>query len=823
MLANNNHKVISRMALRVMRRNKRRYGILAAAVVTASFMVFATLTVGETYFKMKQVESLRNSGADYDAVVVGGIEEEQKNMCLEQSSVAAAGMTDYSGYCVSGERAALVWGDEEYWEQLKKPALVELAGEYPKKADELMVNTEIMEKSGLGDLGIGDSFVLTYEDNQGVHTEEFRISGTFSEYGNEKVFYVSTEFYKRSGYKLAYDGMLYVKFRYPILLNHTQRALEESLKLNKRQSFIIKAEMERSLGIFAGLTSLVLFTCLSAWLLIYNILYLSVSGNIRYYGLMQAVGMTEEQMRLFWKKQMFCIGAGGTAGGLLLGAGVSFLLLPEVIKGLGVREKNVEMAFHPAVLLLSVLLTGLTVYFGSRKAVKTASLATPAEAMKYHNYTVLTPDGVRYKKSKGPLMWRLAWRQFCQDKKKSAIVTLSLAAGLSVFLCMTVLIESHGRRTVFSNYMDSDMEIRNETLYNEDEKKWTQIMDTSFLQSLAHNEGIDRIDILLSAKIIVPWEPEFADMWMREYYDVWIYYQTYDEVVEEYKKNPRDFYSYVKGIDETEFDYLNATLENPVDRKEFQSGAACILYSSGLSLNMDMLKGKHVTYYPDEENDSPHRMKIAGLTEEGYYGGIQGKAPVIIVSDAFLRQITDEPYVCKANIHYREGQEAETEKKIKETIEGSPYAQAFTYDSKLERLEKAEKAQGNIKIVGLGIILILVCIGLINYVNTVTANIQNRQGVFDIMESIGMTGRQLRTMLVLEGLMFAAGTIMITATAGVAVTYLTYQSMNYMDYSFRIPALPAAGGALVSLALCIAVPLAVCGLRDREKNRRQYR
>ena len=41
--------------------------------------------------------------------------------------------------------------------------------------------------------------------------------------------------------------------------------------------------------------------------------------------------------------------------------------------------------------------------------------------------------------------------------------------------------------------------------------------------------------------------------------------------------------------------------------------------------------------------------------------------------------------------------------------------------------------------VGLGIVLILALIGLLNYVNTVTGNVQNRQMELAILESVGMT------------------------------------------------------------------------------------
>ena len=75
--------------------------------------------------------------------------------------------------------------------------------------------------------------------------------------------------------------------------------------------------------------------CLSAYLLIYNILYLSVSGKIRYYGLLQALGMTRKQILEFIKKQMLLISAGGIAAGIVLGILTSLILIPYVMEILG--------------------------------------------------------------------------------------------------------------------------------------------------------------------------------------------------------------------------------------------------------------------------------------------------------------------------------------------------------------------------------------------------------------------------------------------------------------------------------------------------------
>ena len=144
------------------------------------------------------------------------------------------------------------------------------------------------------------------------------------------------------------------------------------MELEKQQNLFFLSDYSNALEILMGMIGLVLITCFSAYLLIYNILYLSVSGNVRYYGLLQTVGMTGRQIYRFMHRQMIFIASIGMTVGLAVGSLVAFFLIPEVVKALGIREAVIEVRFHPLVFLLTILLTGVTIYMGSRKPAKLA-------------------------------------------------------------------------------------------------------------------------------------------------------------------------------------------------------------------------------------------------------------------------------------------------------------------------------------------------------------------------------------------------------------------------------------------------------------------
>ena len=112
---------------------------------------------------------------------------------------------------------------------------------------------------------------------------------------------------------------------------------------------------------------------------------------------------------------------------------------------------------------------------------------------------------------------------------------------------------------------------------------------------------------------------------------------------------------------------------------------------------------------------------------------------------------------------------------------------------------------GSIGIIGIALILAL--IGIMNYVNTVIGNIQNRQVELAILESIGMTEKQINRMLVLEGVIYAVGSLILTGTIGMGVTYLIFQAMNYRGIAFTIPMIPVLLLIVFIMFVCTVIPV----------------
>ena len=812
MLKNPNQKVIKRMAWNDIKVNRRKTITLFLAVLLSSFLVFTILTVGDSYFRLQKIQNIRMSGAEFDAIMYG-VTDEQKQMCENNPDIVLTGAVGVCGWVEKTDQdstpnVGLIWADDGYWTQMMEPVREKLEGRYPTALDEIMVTKSALKECGYENLDVGDTLAMSYGTQKGIFTGTFRISGIWDGYGPKKQFFVSKEFYDQSGWKLseASSGRYFMDFKQKIMTKTQQNAFIESMNLGKQQNLFFMVDLGASVQILAGIIGLIAITCLCAYLLIYNIMYLSVAGKVRYYGLLQTVGMTEKQVKKMMRDQMFLIGSAGTVIGCLSGGLISFFLIPVVVKSLGIKSGYVgaEMIrFHPAVLLVTILLVGVTLLLACQKPAKMAADISPIEALGYRP----THKIVKARKAgKRKVIARLSLRQFTKDKKRTAVVLLSLAASLSVYLCIVTMLDSQAARTIVSNYMDTDMVITNDTACKEKSEDRRDILDDSFVKSIKENAGVSEVHSVEFAEITVPWEPDFAEMWMKEFYAKWMNV-PYSQDRDEYQNHPENFGSSLIGIDEQEFDYLNNSLEHPINKEDFLCGKACIVYRNGLDFADADIIGKNVTCALYEDQQTTKTFVIEGVTDENYYTALLGYPPTIITSDQVVNTFANNPIRLKTGIKYHKEYDRDTEQEILSLLEENDNAKDFSGESKIEDADEIEKAQGYMPQVGIGIVLILAFIGIMNYMNTFVVNVQSRMTELSVMESIGMTPKQLLGMLVREGVLYVGGAWLVTLTVGLGGTYLLYESMNYRGIAFSVPILPLLFTVGISVLVCTMIPV----------------
>lgn len=99
-------------------------------------------------------------------------------------------------------------------------------------------------------------------------------------------------------------------------------------------------------------------------------------------------------------------------------------------------------------------------------------------------------------------------------------------------------------------------------------------------------------------------------------------------------------------------------------------------------------------------------------------------------------------------------------------------------------------------------------VGLLNFVNILSASIVRRKVEFAILESIGMTKRQLRQQVIYEGASYAIIAILLFSTLGTTLTLILLNVFSsQVSYALcRYPVLPTLLIVIALILLSAVIP-----------------
>ena len=75
-------------------------------------------------------------------------------------------------------------------------------------------------------------------------------------------------------------------------------------------------------------------------------------------------------------------------------------------------------------------------------------------------------------------------------------------------------------------------------------------------------------------------------------------------------------------------------------------------------------------------------------------------------------------------------------------------------------------------------------VGVLNFFNAILTGIITRKREMAVLQSIGMTGKQLKTMLVCEGLLYALSSVLLSLVLAVVLGPLAFSALQSMFWFF---------------------------------------
>lgn len=792
---NNNKDVIKRITKKSLKSNKTRNIFVIIAIVLTTFMLACVFTLGISFNENYQLMSLRDNGSTANTYLNNPTENqisEIRDLNLTESigKEITVGNVDSNKLKKNGQNIELQYIDKEGWEKQIKPAVGNIKGNYPIKENEIMLSQSVINLLKLKNVKPGDKVILNCNINEKIKSEEFVITGIYTDYstvkrsGVDKLAYVSEAFTQKYNMSLEKNGMLTIDVK-DTKKDQGAEILKQNVHLNKNQSFIclyekVNSEQEIMIISFILVGIVSLFMVLSGYLLIYNILYIAITKDIQFYGLLKTIGTSPKQIKKIVKGQGIRLSIIGIPIGIILAIIVSFFVVPSALEGFSRGTYYEDMMptqthFTPLVFIGTTLFSLFTVWISCIKPAKIASKISPTEALNYIGKKNKKQKKNR-KSTKGGKLYKMAWHNIFMDKKRAMLVFLSLFIGIMTFLSVNTFLCSLSLENYLSRYYPHDFEIYDtvEKNSNEIDKKINEIKDINGVTSV-NVVKFSNLKLDFNENILMP----SLENSYKTYGDPDTYKQEFNEYMKKIKKNPDELKSVVAFLDEETIEKINKIEGGNIDVKAFNKGELVLLDSFFYGdENCDLSNEKLTLKNNNKDKQVTANVQLISENIVSFVGDNEVGIPYVYMSKSMIDNFTDNKMTDWITVDCKKEYSKYIKKKL-ESIQEDGHI-----DSKMDASENFTQSKIMMNVVGGGISIIFIFIGLINFINVMVTNVSTRLRELAIMESVGMTKKQIKKMLTYEGLYYAAITLGMIFTLGLGIIYIIAQiTQNLADYA----------------------------------------
>lgn len=814
MLKNNNQEIVKKIGKRTLAKNKTRNIFVIMAIVLTTFMFTTVFTIGFSLVKNLSTMMLRQQGTK-STIFLPEPDKDQIEKVKEVKSLYAAGLKIQTGAAdILGteNKILLDWYDEVEFNDNFQPAVSDINGTYPTEADEIMLSKSALDALKIDKPEKGMNIKL----KQGL----FKLSGWFTDYAYHSGGYqgfISDAYIEKTGLTVEKDGILCMSAK-PGKQDEVLSSLSK-LKLREGQDiksgYDIQEENSNSASVTAIVILLISFIIvISGYLLIYNVMYISITKDIRFYGMLKTVGTSPSQIKKIVLHQAASLSVIGIPIGIILGIIVSFAVVPFALKITGSYGSSAPMpsdiSFNPLIYIGTILFAILTVFASCRKPSKLAGKVSPVEALKYNGI-----NNVKYKTRKGTdggKLYKMAYRNVFREKKRAIMVFASLFMGTIAFLSVNTFLGCLKLENYVKFYLTNDY-----TIYtNSDDpalaKKEAKIIE----EKIKNIDGITNIHVNRSADTVF----EFDEKTFKPFFEN----SPFDEkelqtIIDSYKnakENKDKYQSPVVSVSSDMMKLYNTKAKQKIDIERFEKGEICLLGFVSTEEQSDYMLGRKITL-KDIESGKKKTLEIGSCPtiddrygiNVGYYWMKSAAPDIVLISDTALNEFCDNPSIDNIIADCNPEAESFVTPKIKEAVKTS--ASVLQTEIKSELMSEFVSSMSAMNILGGGISIVLILIGIINFINVMLTGVYTRKGELSVMESVGMTKKQVKKMLVFEGGYYGLITIALILTIGNALVYkIANFTQDIADYAvFHYPIVLMFIIIVVIMSICIIVPMAI--------------
>ena len=566
-------------------------------------------------------------------------------------------------------------------------------------------------------------------------------------------------------------------------------------------------------GTLVALISGLLLIVLTGYLIIYNIFQISVIRDIRFYGLLKTIGTTGRQIRRMIRRQALILSLIGIPLGLIAGFFIGKSLVPLLINNTAYAGTAVSVSPRPWIFIGAALFALVTVLISTFKPGRIAAAVSPVEAVRY-------TDGNTKQKSKqkestnGARMPRMALANLGRNKRRTILVVISLSLSLVLFNTVFTLSQGIDMDKFLSKFVDTDFLIAHADYFQNHFSGVENQTTESFIKAVEAQPGFEEGGRLYGG-ITEMFSVEDKNNATRSYnIDS---HGNYMAAVYGLENLPLDRLKLIDG--ELDFEKL-ATGKYILEGVQLDDNnvpeMATKHFEVGDTVTLHNYKGTSETFA--DRQYTTQKFIVLGHVAINYYANSDrtGWEYTFYLPADIYKTLVTQPAVMSYAFNVADDHEEAMESFLQnytKTVEP-----LMNYTSKFTSQNAFSGMRNTVVMIGGALSLIIGLIGILNFINAILTSILTRRKEFAMLQSIGMTRKQLRSMLMYEGLYYALGTCVLSLVFGTIFSLLIVKPFCSLlwFFSYHFILWPLLITLPILLILGVIIPLVSYAMTDKQ-------
>lgn len=724
-------------------------------VLIMSFTISSYLLINETFINV-QATNLNIAESSYGKwhFLYKYVSQDEITKIKKELSISQIGCEWVIGTSDTG--VLLLYRDEIYNELDTTKFCLE-KGEFPEKADELVVTQSYADAEGVK---IGDIINLSYEkidyftgDSLFTDRHSFKITGILKNYDIDdtmKIGIVSKEFKDNYADRIEIENM-YGTFYNTGNIKGSARQLYLNCQLRsdiKLNDHIVFAEEDNSVYKLINYIINFVIWIISA-LLIYNILYFMLMGQKKDLSILRSIGFDNRDLKRCISWEVLALLIISAPIGILLGILLNSILFDKLTRLIISVETEyvIDSSISPKVIILSIAMIVLSVIPAIVIPLREFGKLTPVELRNSREDTDISRKWIvntLLKLNDGKL-YEYGIKSLARNRKKTIITVATTFLSImviSVILIMDSFEIDDG--SWIKAFIPEDVRVTTD-------KNNGQYINNDILNEIEHIKGVESVQAY-----------QLADVWLSVPIDDINKNSALYKKMDEETKEANVF----TDEDNIQQFCFNVTAIACKDLSEYigpeKKEEHCIVVSHDISEYL--IDSTRISIFDTDENGKNtimQNVKIGNVIDQFDFMPEDGIGlSRILIDENTLFSITGKVGYNRLDIKLHNPDDITAIMDIREIAEIKEFGSVSVYKDRVDSYLNQAKEQMKIQMF---LIFIFVFIAIVNSFNTIINNMIHRIREFYLMKIIGFTRREIFTAVAWENICYSILSVILSA------------------------------------------------------------